>query len=113
MTDRDGPGGPTKRPLSAAERSRCYRDRKREGVELYQVGVSPAVKRGFVKLGWMSEEEARDRRRVAEHLEDFIDCLVRGSLDMEKIRAAIEDRGDSRKLGNFEAGPIICTGTRT
>ena len=110
--DHDGPSGPTKLPKSPAERARCYRARKNEGVEVYRIEAVPSVKGMLVKVGFLTKEEAQDRRQVAAALEGFIDCLARGTLDLGKLAAAIKARDNSRKLGNFEAGPIV-TGTRT
>ena len=110
--DRDGPSGPTKTAKSAAERMRTYRARQTEGVEVYRIEAVPSVRWMLVKIGFLTKEEAQDRRRVAAALEGLIDCLARGTLDLGKLVAAIKARGDSRKLGNFEAVPIV-TGTRT
>ena len=110
--DHDGPRGPSKSPKSDAERQRRYRARQTEGVKVYRIEAVPSVKEMLVKIGFLTKEEAQDRRRVAAALEGLIDCLARGTLDLGKLVAAIKARGDSRKLGTFEAVPIV-TGTRT
>ncbi len=101
--DRDGPGAPTKSPKSAAERMRRYRARQTEGVKVYRIEAVPGVKQMLVKIGFMTKEEAQDRRRVAAALEGFVDCLARGELDLEKLS----------KAQRVSAGLVCATGTTT
>ncbi len=98
---------------SAAERMRRYRARQTEGVEVYRIEAVPGVKKMLVKIGFLTEEEAQDRRRVAAGLEGLIDCLARGTLDLEKLLAAIKHRDDCQKRDVFRPGTICATGTRT
>ncbi len=110
--DHNGPSGPAKSPASDAERQRRYRARQTEGVEVYRIEAVPAVKKMLVEIGFLTKEEAQDRRRVAAALEGFIDCFARGTLDLEKLLAAIKNRDDCQKRGVFRPGTID-TGTRT
>ena len=112
-SDRDDTAGPTKAPKSAAERQRRYRARQTEGVAVYRIEAVPSVRKMLVKIGFLTKEEAQDRRQVAAALEGFIDCLARGTLDLEKLLAAIKNRDDCQKRGVFRPGPIVVTGTST
>ena len=110
--DHDGPSAPAKPPKSAAERTRRYRARRNEGVEVYRIEAVPAVKKMLVKIGFLTEEEAQDRRRVAAAVEGLVDCLARETLDLERLVAAIKAREGCRKRERFPPGAIV-TGTAT
>ena len=113
MSDRDDTSGPTNASKLAAERMRRYRARQTEGVEVYRIEAVPSVRWMLVKIGFLTKEEAQDRRRVAAALEGLIDCLARGTLDLEKLVAAIKARDDCQKRGVFRPGTICATGTVT
>ena len=67
---------------------------------------------------WRDKEQKRSLR--VNLTKEYLDQIVRDGwiaaeqvTDPEILGSVIEDRDDSRKLGNFEAGPICATGTRT
>ncbi len=89
--DRGAPGGPTKPPMSAAERVRRYYWRSKTKKRSLRVDLTKEYLDEIVRDGWIAAQQVTDP---------------------EILGSVIEDRDDSRKLGNFEAGPIV-TGTRT
>lgn len=111
--DHDDTSGPGKSAMSPAAYQRRYRDRKKQGVEVHRIEAAPVVKKWFVKIGWLTEAESQDRRRVAAGIENLIDCLARGTIDLEKLLAAIKDRDDCQKRGVFRPVEAITTGTAT
>ncbi len=89
--DRKTPGGPAKSPMSAAERVRRHYRREKAKKRSLRVDLTKEYLDQIVRDGWIAAEQVTDP---------------------EILGSVIEDRDDSRKLGNFEAGPI-CSGTRT
>ena len=78
------PGTCQSPPISNAERSRCYRDRKRDKINLITIEVDEQVLKGLVWLGLVAGEDARNRDCV----EDGILMLMQAvSEDGVEIRA--------------------------
>ncbi len=91
MTDRDGPSEPTKGPASDAERARRHYWRGKAKKRSLRIDLTKEYLDQIVRDGWIAAEQVTDP---------------------DILGSVVEDRDDSRKLGNFEAGPIV-TGTRT
>ena len=92
MSDRDDTSGPSGSPMSAAERSRRYRARRKAEVEMVRVEFSPGFLPGLVREGRAGPAEIKDPRTLGEILEDICDTKARG---------------------NFAPGSVCTTGTAT
>ncbi len=90
--DRDDTNAATGKPMSPAERMRRHYRRAREKKQSLRVDLTKEYLDQIVRDGWIAAEQVTDP---------------------EILGSVIEDRDDSRKLGNFEAGPICTTGTAT
>ena len=84
-------------PLSPAERSRRYRERKRDNVYLVTIEVDEALLDGLVSYNFVLKEERQDR----EGIEDGLAILMK----------AVTDRGIGlraewiEQIGNTEPRP--------
>ena len=91
--DRDDTSGPTKGAMSAAERQRRCRARKKEGLKMWSVVFTKKYTDDLVSDG--------DGRIAAKDLND-----------PKKLGAEIEEDYFCQKYGEFQSGPIA-TGTST
>ena len=89
--DRDDASGPTKGPVSTAERMRRYRALKKAGGRVVMIELPAEIVTQLVEWEWLSAEDTKDTRRLAEEIRDLLGCKVRGT---------------------FRAGPTL-TGTQT
>ena len=91
MPDHSTPSAPTGSPTpSAAERQRRHRERRRAGVLVVTLELPPEIVDTLVAWGWLSADQAKNPRALAEVIEEMLDCKMRGT---------------------FREGPIVVTGT--
>jgi hypothetical protein len=69
---------PSGKALSAAERMRAYRRRRRHGLRYVKVRVGRAELDGLVEKGCLSPDKRKDLNAVGLAIEDFMfDCFTR------------------------------------
>ena len=61
-----------KKPASAAQRMRDYRERRREGWRCVRVTISPESIRGLVKTGHLDADLCHDQRAIEIAVDNFI-----------------------------------------
>lgn len=64
----------------------AYRARRRQGVRVYGIEVSDDMVKALIDRGWMSKDEAKDSRSVADAVSDLIDCWCKGTLTCDSMK---------------------------
>ncbi|WP_439574923.1 hypothetical protein [Phreatobacter sp.] len=62
--------------MSAADRARRYRERRREGIEVYRVPVRDCIAVVLVELGELHPNKSDDRAAVEAALARFLERLA-------------------------------------
>jgi hypothetical protein len=69
---------PPGKPLSAAQRMRAYRRRRRHGLRYVKVRVGRSELDGLVEKGYLSPDKRKDPHAIELAIEDLMfDCFVR------------------------------------
>jgi hypothetical protein len=64
------------KPLSAAERMRAYRHRRRQGLRCIEVEVGRAELHGLIAKGYLSPDKRNDPHAIALAIDDLLfDCF--------------------------------------
>ena len=63
-------------PMTPAERSRRYRERRRDGVHLINLEVDEQMVRGLVKLGLIDLAAGKDRDQIEETLTFLVEAIA-------------------------------------
>jgi hypothetical protein len=67
-----------RRPMTASERKKLTRERRRQGVRyMVTIAIYDHALDAFVENGDMSEEEVNDRRKAAKAIEDIVNWQTR------------------------------------
>src|SRR5689334_13815172 len=88
------------RALTATERQRARRQRRRDGTRRVPVDVSPGTVAALIADGLLDHSEAVDPRRLGDTVSDILDCWAEGRLSSRLLRHAVTDRGLDRRAGN-------------
>ena len=68
-------------PMSTAERSRLYRERKRSNVHLITIEVDEALLNGLVSYGFVRETDSEDRDEIEDGLAILMYAVAEGAID--------------------------------
>ncbi len=73
----------TTSPTSAANRARCYRQRKSEGIKIIRIEVDPEDVNSLVEYGLLDRQNSADRGEIGEAIELVLLALYEGAVGFD------------------------------
>ena len=68
--------------MSTAERSRAYRERKRDNIHLVTIEVDEPVLQGLVALGLVAADDRRDRDCIEAGIDIFMQAVSEDGVEI-------------------------------
>lgn len=91
-----------RRPLTAAERQRRYRQRQKYGLRVFPVVLDDADIERLIDAGWLEECEGLDSGCVANAIESLVESLKKPMSAYPTIMSALPPKADI----NFRAADV-------
>ena len=71
-------------PASAAERSRRYRERRRDNTPLISIEIDAPILKGLVSLGFIAADDSRDRDCIEDGLIMLMQAVSEGGVTISE-----------------------------
>ena len=69
-------------PMSPAERSRRYRERKRDNIHLINFEIDEPVLQGLIALGFVAADDSRDHGCIEDGIWVLMQAVAEGGIDI-------------------------------